>query len=285
MAVSARTLSAALAVWNLAALGTWLVLWPRSAAAPAWTVWHGTVLLWLWAETRGAVPGGAQGARLLPWTAVALPWLCWTLGWCELGEIHSLAAPRGHDAGVARLDLALCGVHWHRIWAAALPAAWVRELMHLAYLSYFPFVLVPPLALALQGRRRDLGVLTAVVVTAYLGCFLTSLLLPVYGPRLTDPLAPSGVGVFAAAGAALRQAGDSPGTAFPSSHCAGALAIASAAWSCFRRRTAALLTMWATLIVLSTIYTGNHYTVDALVGSAWALLVGRLMRREATSCP
>jgi membrane-associated phospholipid phosphatase len=86
-----------------------------------------------------------------------------------------------------------------------------------------------------------------------------------------------GDGLMAGLVEALRRAGDSPGTAFPSSHCAGVTAAALFARRCFAPATCRWLAVWAALVVLSTVYTRNHYALDATAGVLTALSVHGLV--------
>jgi len=78
----------------------------------------------------------------------------------------------------------------------------------------------------------------------------------------------------------LRRAGDVQGTAFPSSHCAGALAAALAAGEFLARRQRIALLVWAGLIGVSTVHTGNHYALDAAAGLLLALGVRSVLVRS-----
>ncbi|MCI0689339.1 MAG: phosphatase PAP2 family protein, partial [Sporichthyaceae bacterium] len=89
-------------------------------------------------------------------------------------------------------------------------------------------------------------------------------LMPHYQGELTQ-------GLFYRLTHAARDAGDSLGTAFPSSHAAGAVTAAWLAWRWFGRPVAVLLTVQAGGVLLATVYTQNHYAVDAVAGLVWAL--------------
>jgi membrane-associated phospholipid phosphatase len=72
--------------------------------------------------------------------------------------------------------------------------------------------------------------------------------------------------VFYTLSTAVQQAGDSLGTACPSTHVAGSAAIAFVAWRRFPRAAALACVADAVLIALATVYTQNHYAFDALTG-------------------
>ena len=205
---------------------------------------------------------------------LALPYALWLACWLQLGWLIRFSEQSMHDAQIAAADLALFGGHGHLLFARWLPQA--DQVMHLIYLSYYGLVLGPPLVLALRRRTADCDRYTRVVMATYLLCFLAYLLYPVLGPRAAAAAQAAtnhGGGAVGVLAEALRQAGDSPGTAFPSSHCAGAFAAALAAGAMVSRRTRALLLAWAGLITLSTIHTGNHYGIDAAAGVLLAVSV------------
>ena len=88
-----------------------------------------------------------------------------------------------------------------------------------------------------------------------------------------------------------RAAGDSLGTAFPSSHVAGVVTAAIIAWKWLPRPVAWLLIVESIGVMVATVYTQNHYAIDAVAGLVWAVvlqvmllpLLDRLITRRATS--
>ena len=196
---------------------------------------------------------------------LATPYALWLVCWLELGWLIRLSGQAMHDPQIAAADLALFGGHGHVLFGQWFP--WAGQAMQLIYLSYYGLILGPPLVLARRQRFIACDHYTHVVMTTYLLCFLAYMLFPVLGPRAvaTAQIDHDG-GVLGAVAEALRQTGDSPGTAFPSSHCAGAFAAALAAGKFARRRLRLVLLAWAALITISTIHTGNHYSIDAVAG-------------------
>jgi membrane-associated phospholipid phosphatase len=45
----------------------------------------------------------------------------------------------------------------------------------------------------------------------------------------------------------------------------------------FKPRAASLLALGALLVTLATVYTRNHYAIDALAGALWGVAVQRLL--------
>jgi membrane-associated phospholipid phosphatase len=195
------------------------------------------------------------------------------LFWIELGRLHAWNASPRYDPLVARLDLALFGRHLNLLWMPAMPWPAFSELMHLFYAAYYPIILLPPLAMWLTGRREALRDMTLRLTVTYLGCYLLYLLFPVIGPAELLPHYEGALtgGFFYRLTHAGRAAGDSLGTAFPSSHAAGAVTAAALGWRWLSRPARWLLTVQAVGVLLATVYTQNHYPVDALAGLVWAL--------------
>jgi len=246
----------------------WLGLVSRTAVAP-WLVFAHVVaaaLPWVW---RG-LPDMPRRARVL---RESYPLLCLALFWAELGSLQILRDVKSHDLFVQRLDLAIFGVHWQEIWMKAMPDHWISEAMHLAYFSYYLLLLIPPLIIGFgSGSRAFRSVVLSLTLT-YLSCFLFYLVFPVYGPRSSDAasLAGAPAGFFHTLVDRVRAMGDSPGTAFPSSHVAGVATIAWLGWLWLSRTWASVLTLAALAVAFATVYTRNHYAVDALTGLVWVV--------------
>ena len=222
------------------------------------------------------------------------PYGLWILCWIEIGRITVWSGHAVQDVRIVALDLGVFGVHLHERFVELFPAPALGEVMQAIYLSYYFLVLGPPLLLALRRKPLICERYTLALMTTYLVCFTVYLLYPVLGPRAAAAAVAvtPGDGGVAAWSEALRQLGDSPGTAFPSSHCAGSLAAALAAGRYVARPWALLLIAWAGLIAVSTIVTGNHYAIDAACGLAVAVGVHLVLarrgwivtRREVVSC-
>lgn len=257
-----------IASYNAILAVVWLGLVPRAPVALWVVLAHALAAGLPWLLRR--IPSVPLPARPL---RDGYPFLGLALFWAELGPLQALRAAPPHDPFVRRLDLAIFGVHWHEIWMSAMPARWISETMHFAYFLYYLLLVIPPLAIGLsRGPRAFRSVALGVTIT-YLSCFLFYLVYPVYGPRVSDAvsltLAPSGL--FHSLVDRARTSGDSPGTAFPSSHVAGAVTIAWLGWRWLARRWALVLTLAALAVALATVYTRNHYAVDALAGFLWVV--------------
>jgi hypothetical protein len=194
--------------------------------------------------------------------------------WQELGLHTALVGTAPNDVFVAALDRRLLGAHLNLVWMPAMPHLWFSEIMQFFYFSYYVLLIgVPAYLLARSGVQagRD----TVLRVSAvYLACFVIYALLPAVGPLGAFPrFAGAEQGWFRAVNDALHAAGDAMGTAFPSSHVAGAVTMA---WLARRHGPPWLGRLAMALacgVVPATVYTQNHFAVDAVAGAALALAV------------
>ena len=197
------------------------------------------------------------------------------LVWIEMGLVREFLHAAANDPVIAAADQVLFGRHLHAVWMPAMPHVWFSELMFLIYLAYYPLVFLTPVVLLLLGRRQALrGVMLGLAV-AYLGCYALYAVFPVDGPshtmgRYAGPLTE---GLFYRLSTGAVHAGDSLGTAFPSSHVAGAVSMAILASRWLSRPVAWLFGFEAAGVVLATVYTQNHFAVDALAGILLAVLL------------
>ena len=176
-----------------------------------------------------------------------------------------------HDALVQGWERALFGGQPSLEWIRAFPSPAWSSVMHGAYLSYYLILAASPLGLWLAGRREGArGTLLLMMATFYV-CYTAFLAFPVAGPRYLFPSATNAATAIPIAAFANRllQGGSAWGTAFPSSHVAGALVAAACAWRGFRPLGAVLVPA-AVLLSLATVYCQFHYAVDALAGAALA---------------
>ena len=262
--------------WWVAACNTAIMLvWmPRAASEPLarWCIAvHGVALTLPWLLRR--LPARPRPAvRAL---RAVYPLLLLVACWLELGMRHGVVDTASNDAAIVALDLAIFGSHLNLAWMPAMPAPWFRELMFGFYWSYYPLMVgVPLLLLARRCHRTTREVVLRLAVT-YLACFIVYFTFPVVGPLDLFPAwhPPDGDGLFARLTWAMHAGGNSLGTAFPSSHAAGAVTFAVLAWRRGGPGLAALATLCAAGVVLATVYTQNHFAVDAAAGVLLALLL------------
>lgn len=179
-----------------------------------------------------------------------------------------------HDVAVQALEEALFGLQ--PAWELAGALAWspLSELLHVAYLLYYPLIYVPPLVLYARvpregdpDRARDFQETVLALALSVLACFALFVVFPVQGPRYLA--APPGVpgGPFRALALAVLEGGSSRGAAFPSSHVAVAVTQTLLALRLQPRLGRALVPV-TLLLAAGAVYGGFHYAVDALAGAA-----------------
>ena len=293
-----------IAGYNVIIAGAWLYAADASRFAALAVLAHAAaaVLPWLlwssdptepapvrsasaWAGSRvSVIPGalgmsrsGAEGSaafRLRSALRELYPLIAIAIFWIEMDSIiAALGRPR-LDGSVMALDERVFGRHLHLDWPARMSSPALGEVMNFAYFAYYLLIFVPPLVLFIGRRTEALRDSLFRLMVAYLACYVFYLAWPTFGPRYS-PGEYAGVasGVFGRVIEWIHATGDSRGTAFPSSHVAGAVTIALAGWRWFRRPVAVLFTIEAAGVVLSTVYTQNHYAIDSLVGLGGTLLL------------
>ncbi len=154
------------------------------------------------------------------------------------------------------------------------PSKWLSESLHLCYFSYYLIVFGLATVLYFQGRHEVFHEVVFVEVLTFNLCLLWYILMPVMGPRykfekISGPLAEGYV--FQLVHRILSGA-SSKGTAFPSSHCAiGVIVVLYAAR--YHPMAFTVLCPFGIGLVVGTVYGRFHYAVDAIVGTALAVVV------------
>ncbi len=273
MVVTRRALpgDSLVAAYNLLLGATWWANWRQAPHAPWIAIAH---------LAAAALPWLIARAPRRRWDFMAAlreiyPLVLLLAFWTELDLLRGVLAADGFDAKIQSLDLAVFGIHLHAVLLPRMDALWLSEPMYFMYYAYYALIFIPPLVLAVRGHRTALRDATLRLMATYLLCYLVYIAFPVYGPHFIAPhhQGPHTTGFFYHLVAAAQAAGDSHGCAFPSSHVAGAVTIALIAWRWFPRGVASLLTVEALGVVVSTVYTQNHYGIDSLAGIAWAFAI------------
>lgn len=187
----------------------------------------------------------------------------------EIGALTMQLDPAtvyARDAMVQRWELAVFGSQISYEWIRTAPSRFWSAVLHLAYLSFFPMLVLGPLVLRLRGNRNGARRTVLLMMIAFVPCYLTFILFPVAGPNWIFE-EPSGVvrEVWSAQLVYQVLEGASFGAAFPSSHVAAAGAVALAAWYEWRPWGVTLLVA-VSLLTIGTVYCQMHYGVDVLAG-------------------
>ena len=179
------------------------------------------------------------------------------------------------DAVVQRWESVVFGGQVSYEWIRSTPSPFWSGVLHLAYLCYFPIVVIGPILLLARGQaEKGRSVLFSTMI-AYVVCYVVFTFFPVAGPNYA----------FAHPAGAVREVwsarlvygllgtGSSFGTAFPSSHVAASVSAVVALWLVWRKLALALLVP-TILLVVGTVYCQMHYGIDALSGLAVGLAAG-----------
>jgi membrane-associated phospholipid phosphatase len=151
--------------------------------------------------------------------------------------------------------------------------------------AYFLMLPVGGGVLYFSGRRREFQALMFNVALAYTSCFLLFLLFPAEGPWVimksyqSKPLAG---GLLSRLYLAIQKGGSIRGGCFPSSHVAGAFAIALSLFR-FHRKLAVAMTFVAVGVAVGVVYSRYHHGVDSPAGflvAVVAVWVGTRIHRR-----
>ncbi|MDI1463494.1 phosphatase PAP2 family protein [Catellatospora sp. KI3] len=221
-------------------------------------------------------------ALRLTYPVIAAP-VCYTMVGGTALAVHG----RFLDDEMNRAEVGLFGGH-PALWLGAAASRPLTELVYACYMSYYLYIVVPPLLLLARRRHADLErLVTTVGLAAYL-CYLGFLAVPVRGPAysLADQLEPATLPgyVLAPAQQHLMALADPVGTCFPSAHVAVAWAVSFTAARIWGRRVLYPLLPLTIGLTVATVYTRYHYVADVLAGLLVALaayaLVAYVWRRR-----
>jgi membrane-associated phospholipid phosphatase len=212
---------------------------------------------------------GPLGRFIADW----YPMLLWGAFYAEVGVLN-LEVGDHHDVVIQRLEQWVFGSQLSYRWIRAMPSPALSWLLHSCYIAYYGILIASPLGLWISGRR-DAARFTifAIAATFYL-CCAVFFFFPVAGPRYVFPLADNAATAVWPARAArwLLDQGDAWGSAFPSSHVAGAVVATLCALRFWRPLGLVLAPLTAGL-VCGVVYGQFHYAVDALAGLVVAFAV------------
>lgn len=277
-----RPVDGLVAVYNLGLATLWAAALPAAAAAGRSS---SVVLLVLVHGGAASIPWWIprlldRPGRLLRVAREAYPLLLIPLLWEELDAAIRITHAATNDGLIMALDRALFGLHLDAAWMPAMPQLWFSELMHFSYWIYLPLIFVPAIAMALRRDIVGFQDVTLRLLTAYLACYAVYLVFPTAGPKVFgvpfEGVLPGGAlteGFFFGLVAQAHETSNVWGAAFPSSHVAGAVTVAWLGWRWFSPGIAILLSIQALGVVLSTVYTQNHYAIDSIAGVVFALSV------------
>lgn len=260
-----------LALYNIVLIAVWTPLAATSDVA-RWMIGVHAVAL--------ALPlllafAGQIRAPLVAALRELYPLLWLAIFWRELGIHCELVGSAPNDALLAWLDRTVFGVNVNATWPVDMPAGWFSELMQGVYFLYYVLFVGLVLYFLVQRRRLVARDVTLRLSAAYAAAYLVYAIAPTVGPMAMAAFPRFGGegvhGLFRMLNDALQAAGDAAGTAFPSTHVAGAVTLAWLAWHYCPRWVAWLTIALACAIAPATVYTQNHFLLDAVCGGLLAL--------------
>jgi membrane-associated phospholipid phosphatase len=197
----------------------------------------------------------------------------------ELDVLNDMFATGFHDATIVAIDEALFRsqpARELRQWLLFIP---LSEYLHFSYFAYYFLFPILGISLFLRGKLNEFRFAATVTLAVFAVCYTIFILYPVGGPWNNPDFerAPlSQVGSFAPALVhKVLIAGESVGTAFPSSHVAVAIAVWMVSYM-VDRRVFRILAFLVPALVVGTVYGGFHYLIDTLAGIAVGAVVALL---------
>jgi membrane-associated phospholipid phosphatase len=208
----------------------------------------------------------------------------------QLAFLMKLVTPHWQDAKLIAFDHWLTGVH-PSIWLEQFATPGRNEIIQLAYLTYFVYLLV--LAGILYYRKEWYAywsVMTYSMVGYSIG-YLIAILFPIQSPWFAmagswhQPLTG---GPFTATINFIEHYGRVRGAAFPSEHVAGSIAVLWGAWR-FRRWLFWVMAPLVAVMCFSTIWGRYHYVADIfggiVTGTVGYVIGSWLMKRKGAVSP
>ncbi|MDH5590557.1 MAG: phosphatase PAP2 family protein [Gemmatimonadota bacterium] len=229
-----------------------------------WMVGHLAVLtgvcLLEWRARGGELAGGWEVVR--SW----IPLMVVPLLYGELPHLMEGVWTGYHDPAIQGIERVLFGGQPSAELAGMVPWVGLSEVLHAAYLAYYPIIYVPPLFLFLKGRRADFHASVTAVIATFIACYVVFIFFPVQGPRYI--WVPEGIpqGPVRSLVLTVLEGGSSRGAAFPSSHVAVAVAQTRVMLRVMPG-VGRLLAGVTVALALGAIYGGFHYAFDAVIGA------------------
>lgn len=164
---------------------------------------------------------------------------------------------------------------------------WYDFVLYLAYMLHF----ILPLSLALliwKTRVREYWRYVVTFLTVSFGGFITFLLYPAAPPwmasdmGLIEPITRVSSKVWFALGihdfpSVYNRISPNPVAALPSLHAAYATLLVIFIYKLYGRKWALLATIYPILIYFGTVYQGEHYLVDEILGGLYAVIAYALV--------
>lgn len=283
-----RLLAAYLALAAIA-----LVFPGRPANWPLLMLLHGVAVLIAWpsdgllrAAVRLSARRGNVLRNILDWAPLLLVPLLYT----ELAVLnYAVHEGRYFDDLVIAWEQSIFGGQPSREWAAAMPALWLSEMLHFAYVSYYFIIFVPPLIIFLRRPRDEFRTAVFTLMLSFFVHYIFFIYFPVQGPRYLFAAPGGGLaeGSFYQLAHRVLEAGSAQGAAFPSSH-VGVSVVQTLLAMRYVPRLAPVIGLLTIGLAAGAVYGGFHYATDALAGTllgAAAFAIAPAVQRALTPEP
>jgi membrane-associated phospholipid phosphatase len=200
------------------------------------------------------------------------PWLAVGVAYKEMGILIPAIRRSDADAALARLDIALWGVH-PTVWLERIQTTALTEFLQITYSLFIPALLLVAAVLWWQRRVGEFRYYVFLITLGFLASFLGYILVPARGPRYlldhlqTRPL--EGWWSFPVLRAALDWLEGIHYDCFPSGH----TALTVLAWWSSRGLSRGFFwaySAYTACMVFSTVYLRYHYAIDTVAGAAVA---------------
>ena len=195
------------------------------------------------------------------------------------------------DHLLAGADYAMFGFQPSLDFVLAFPQHWFSELMNLGYLSFFPLLIITCLYFY-HNDRKYAEFFFFTTILAFFLFYLLFLLVPASGPQyyfqlIDNKQISAGIypsigdyfsnnyinlrhtppsGIFKFCLDLIRNIGERPTGAFPSSHIGNSTLVIILLLVKRKYKLALILLPVYVLLVLSTVYLGAHYFIDVIAG-------------------
>ncbi|MCE5252532.1 phosphatase PAP2 family protein [bacterium] len=196
------------------------------------------------------------------------------LAYENLGNLVHFVNPHDADPVMKRIDEFIFGGVNPTLWLEGHIHPWLSEIMHIAYVNYYPFLPIIGFVLYIsRDFHRFRNVMVSVTFGFYLG-YIGYILLPTVGPRyyMADLFTLSVKGTTMMSDKVYEMLNALESTrrdCFPSLHTAISVIVTVYAYR-YRRWLFWFMAPVCTGIVCATIYLRYHYVIDVIAGLAHA---------------
>lgn len=209
-----------------------------------------------------------------------LPIVILAVVYTELDVLNVMFTDEFHDAQIVALEDAVFGSQLAVELRRWFPYRPISEYLHFSYFSYYFLFPILGISLFLRGKLNEFRYASTTVLATFVVCYTIFIFYPVGGPwNYFERPSLDEVGHLAPILVhTVLIAGESVGTAFPSSHVAAALTIWLAA-AHVDRRIFLVQAFLVPALIVGTMYGGFHYAVDVVAGIAIGLIMTALAPR------